>query len=280
MFGDQLSGLTTDHAVTRSVRDSAALLDATAGPEPGDPYAAPPPQRPYVEEVGADPGRLRIVYTEKKLFGDGELHADCITAVRDAAKLCEELGHEVVEGTPLVNREEIVEAFTTMWVAGVAQTIEQIAPLLGKTPNADEVEPLTWALYERGREVTAAAYLNAVTAMQRMSRVIAMWMQPFDAWLTPTLGEPPVPLGTFTVAPGEDPIVRFERAGDFVPFTPLQNATGQPAMTVPLYWNSEGLPIGTHFITQFGDEGTLFRLAAQLEDARPWAHKRPPVSAV
>ncbi len=280
LFGDQLSGLTIDHAVSRSVRDSAALLDATAGPVPGDPYWAPPPERPYIEEVGADPGKLRIAFTTKRLYGGGELHPDCIAAVKDAAALCEELGHEVVEDTPPGNGEAIVEAFTVLWEAGVAQTLETVAPLLGKKPNPDEVEPLTWTLYEAGMQITAAQYLNAISVMQQMSRTIAGWMERYDLCLTPTLGEPPLPLGTLSEHAHDNPIADFERAADFVPYTPIQNATGQPAMSVPLYWNEGGLPIGTHFVGRFGDEATLFRLAAQLEDARPWAHKRPPVSAI
>ena len=279
LFGDQLSGLTNDHAITRSVRDSAALLDATAGPVLGDPYWAPPPERPYVKEVGAEPGPLRIAFSQRKLYGGGELHADCVDAVRDAVKLCEELGHEVVEASPPLNGEQIIDAFTAMWEGGAAQTVEATGPLLGKQPTPDQFETLTWALYEAGQKVTAAQYLNAVAAMQQMSRAIAYWMQSFDLWLTPTLGEPPVPLGTFEPTP-DNPRAGFDRAAEFVPFTPVQNATGQPAMSVPLYWNAGGLPVGVHFAARFGDEATLFRLAAQLEEARPWARKRPPVSAV
>ena len=279
MFGDQLSGLTIDHAVTRSVRDSAALLDATAGPVPGDPYWAPPPERPYIQEVGADPGKLRIAYTDKKLYGEGKLHPDCAAAVQDAVKLCEELGHEVTEAAPSLNGDQLVEAFTAIWQAGVANTIKAIAQLIGRMPNDDEIEPLTKTLYEEGKDIDAASYLIAVSQMQVMARQVAAFHEQYDLWLTPTLGEPPVPLGTFESTP-DDPMSGFTRAAEFVPFTPLQNATGQPAMSVPLYWNDEGLPIGVHFVGRFGDEATLFRLASQLEDARPWAHKRPPVSAV
>jgi amidase len=279
LFGDQLNGLTIDHAVTRSVRDSAALLDATAGPAPGDPYWAPPQERPYLQEVGADTGRLRIAYTENKLYGEGDLHPDCVAAVRDAVKLCEELGHEVTEASPVLNGEQLVEAFTIVWQAGVANTIVAIAQIIGRLPNEDEIEPLTRALYEEGKKIDAAAYLIAVSQMQLMSRQVAAFHEQYDLWLSPTLGEPPVPLGTFESTP-EDPLYGFTRAAEFVPFTPLQNATGQPAMSVPLFWNEGGLPIGTHFVGRFGDEATLFRLAAQLEEARPWAHKRPPVSAV
>jgi amidase len=273
-----MNGLTIDHAVTRSVRDSAALLDAIAGPDLGDPYWAPPPERPYVQELGADTGRLRIALTTRKLYGE-DLHADCIAAARDAAALCEELGHEVVEDFPVINGDQIIDAFGKVWAAGVANGIDSVAQLLGRHPNDDEIEPLTRTLYEEGKQVDASAYLIAITQMQQMARGIAHWMQNYDLWLTPTLGEPPVPLGSFDPTP-DNPRAGFDRAADFVPFTPLQNVTGQPAMSVPLYWNDAGLPIGTHFVARFGDEATLFRVAAQLEEARPWAHRRPPVSAV
>jgi amidase len=279
LFGDQLNGLTIDHAVTRTVRDSAALLDATAGPVPGDPYWAPPPERPYLQEVGADPGRLRIAFTQQKLYGEGELHPDAIAGVRDTAKLCEDLGHEVTEAHPTLNGEQLVEAFTVMWQAGVAETIAAIAQVIGRQPNDSEIEPLTRTLAEEGQKIDAASYLLAVSQMQLMARQVAAFQEQYDLWLTPTLGEPPVPLGTFD-SPPDDPMYGFTRAAEFVPFTPLQNATGQPAMSVPLYWNDDGLPIGSHFVARFGDEATLFRLAAQLEEARPWTHKRPPVSAV
>jgi amidase len=279
LFGDQMNGLTIDHAVTRTVRDSAALLDATAGPVPGDPYWAPPPERPYALEVGADPGKLRIAYTDKKLYGEGELHPDVVSALHDAIKLCEDLGHEVTEAYPALNGEQLVEAFTIVWEVGVALTLAAIRQFTGRDPGEDEIEPLTRTLWEEGKKYDAAAYLTAVSQLQMMARQVAAFHEQYDIWMTPTLGEPPVPLGSFESTP-DDPMSGFTRAADFVPFTPLQNATGQPAMSVPLSWNEEGLPIGIHFVGRFGDEATLFRLASQLEEARPWAHRRPPVSAV
>lgn len=280
MFGDQMSGLTTDHAITRTVRDSAALLDAVAGPALGDPYWAPPQERPYVEEVGKDPGHLRIAFTQKRLYGDEALDADCVAAVNDAAALCRELGHEVVEAAPTaVNGDQLLEAFTTMWEAGTANGIDSVAALTGEKPSAEMVEPLTWALYEDGKKRDASAYLTAVANLQLMARGIALFHQQYDLWLTPTLGYPPLPLGSFNGTP-DNPRAGFDKAADFVPFTPIQNATGQPAMSVPLYWSDAGLPIGAHFVARFGDEATLFRLAGQLEEARPWANRRPAVSAV
>jgi amidase len=276
-YGDIFGGLVVDHALTRSVRDSAALLDATSGPDVGDPYWAPPPARPFLNEVGADPGRLRIAFTTAAVTGT-PVHADCVSAVRDAAALCADLGHEVVEAGPEVAGELFTQAFITMFSAGAAWTIDGLALVTGRTPTPDQFEPLTWAVYEMGRQQSASAYLLAVTAVQGVSRDIARFLVNYDVWLTPTLGEPPVPLGTFD-SPPENPLMGWLRAAVFMPFTPICNLTGQPAMSVPLFWNSDGLPVGTHFIGRFGDEATLFRLAAQLEAARPWASRRPPVSA-
>jgi len=276
-FGDVFGGLVVEHAVTRSVRDSAALLDATSGPDVGDPYWAPPPARPFLQEVGADPGRLRIAFSTQAPTG-AAVHADCVSAVRDAASLCADVGHEVVEAAPEVAGELLIQAFITLWSAGCAWTIDGMALVTGRTPTPDRFEPLTWALYEMGRQQSASAYLLAVTVLQRVARDIARFLVNFDVWLTPTLAEPPVPLGTFD-SPAENPLQGLLRAAAFMPFTPICNVTGQPAMSVPLFWNADGLPVGTHFTGRFGDEATLFRLGAQLEAARPWTERRPPLSA-
>jgi amidase len=275
-FGDIFSGLVIDHAVTRSVRDSAGLLDATAGPDIGDPYWAPPPMRPFLQELGADPGRLRIAFTTKTSTGI-EVHADCVSAVRDAANLCAELGHELVEVSPEINGELVTQAFMVLWSAGCAWTINGMGLVTGRIPKQNQFEPLTWALYEMGRQQTASSYLLSLTFLQRVAREIGRFFLKYDILLTPTLGEPPVSLGAFDSSP-ENPLEGLRRAEAFVPFTPICNATGQPAMSVPLYWNAKGLPVGVHFVGRFGDEATLFRLAAQLESARPWAGRRPTLS--
>jgi amidase len=275
--GDVMGGLAVEHCVSRSVRDSAALLDATSGPDIGDPYWAPPPERPYLEEVGTPPRQLHIGFTTQSQTGS-PVHEDCVKAVLDAAKLCEELGHQVDEFNPDIDGQAMVGPFITAWSAGCSWTVDGMALVTGKEPTEDQFEILTWALYNMGREQSASAYLMAVTALQALSRQVAHMFVDFDIWLTPTLAEPPVPLGTFE-SPPDNPIYGLMRSADFVPFTPICNVTGQPAMNVPLYWNEEGLPVGTHFIAHFGDEATLFRLAAQLEEARSWADRRPPVSA-
>lgn len=275
-FGDIFSGLVSDHALTLSVRDSAALLDATSGPDVGDPYWAPPPERPFLQEVGVDPGRLRIAFTTKTFSGI-KAHDDCVKAVWDAVNLCSDLGHELVEVSPEINGEMVTHAFMVIWSSGCAWTIDGIGLVTGRRPAPEQFEPLTWALYEMGRQQSASTYLLALSFLQRVARTIGQFFQKYDLLLTPTLAEPPVPLGTFD-SPPENPLQGLRRAEAFVPFTPICNATGQPAMSVPLYWNAEGLPVGVHFVGRFGDEATLFRLAAQLESARPWMGRSPNLS--
>ncbi|MEE9910943.1 MAG: amidase [Deltaproteobacteria bacterium] len=270
-MGDLISGLISEHALTISVRDSAALLDATAGALPGDPYWAPPIKRPFVQEVDIDPGRLRIAYTTESPRGI-PVHADCIHAVKDAAALCAELGHTVCEASPVVDADAVSQAFEVMWYASTASLIK----MLGL--KKEQVEPLTWGLYELSSANDAASYLMASQTMQHIARIVAAFFETYDVWLMPTLAKPPLPLGAFEPQP-DNPIAGFIEAGTYSVFTPLSNATGQPAMSVPLFWNKEGLPIGVHFMSRFGDEATLFRLAGQLEEARPWKNRIPPVSA-
>jgi amidase len=270
-FGDVISGLVVEHALTRSVRDSAALLDATAGPDVGDPYWAPPPERRFLKEVGADPGKLKIAFSSRAATGV-KVHADCVSAVESVAALCVDLGHEVVEAALDLNGEVVAYAFTVLWSAGCGSTVKA----LGSTQT--QVEPLTWALKEMSDNFSAADYIHALMTLQRLSRDVARFFLDYDVLLTPTLAEPPVLLGTFD-APPDNPLQALERAAAFACFTPLCNMTGQPGMSLPLFWNADNLPIGTHFAGRFGDEATLFRLAAQLEEAKPWADRRPPVSA-
>lgn len=273
-MGDVFGGLVNDHVVTRSVRDSAALLDAVSGPDVGDPYWAPPPQRPFVQEVGADPGQLRIAFTTTP-FSGVPVHPDCVKAAEDAATLCSELGHHVEEAAPRIDGQRVARAFGTIWAAGCAWSLDGAGYATKQKPTPEQVEPLTWALYERGHRRTAAQYLMAVQILQKMGRDMGRFFQKYDILLTPTLAEPPVPLGEFDPRP-DNPLHGFHRSGTFSPFTAVFNGSGQPAMSVPLLWNHDGLPIGTQFVGRFGDEATLFRLAAQLEQARPWATRRAP----
>lgn len=276
-YGDIFCGLVAEHALTRSVRDSAALLDVTSGYAPGDPYSAPPPTRPFFEEVGADPGRLRIAFSVVAPTGVS-VHPDCRQAAYEAAELCTDLGHELVEAAPDLDAQMLMERYFMLWADGNAWMIDAWARRTGKTPTPDQFEPLTWALQKLGRSRSAAEHLLTLQDLQRAARDIIRFFMDYDVWLTPTLAEPPVPLGTFN-APSDNPLWVCQRDGEFTPFTPIANITGQPAMSVPLYWTHDGLPVGTHFVGRFGDEATLFRLAAQLEQARPWANLHPPVSA-
>lgn len=273
-YGDVMGGLVAEHALTRSVRDSAALLDATAGPDLGDPYWAPPPERPFVREVGAPPGRLRVALSTRALTGQ-DIHPDCVAAVQDAARLCESLGHQVVEASPAIDGEDLWRSFTTVLAAGFTWAIDDWTRRTGRTPTAEHFEPFVWAFTGRGREVSAPEYLLRLQDLQRIGRAVARFFVDHDVWLTPTLGTPPVPLGTFRYT-GGDPFEVRRRMAAFTPFTYVPNVTGQPAMSVPTYWTAAGLPVGTHWVGRFGDEATLLRLAAQLETARPWAHRRPP----
>lgn len=270
-FGDSIGGLVCEHALTISVRDSAALLDVTAGCVPGDPYWAPPIERPFVKEAETNPGRLRIAYTAKPL-NDTPVHEDCVNAVKDAALLCEQLGHTVEEAAPVIDGNTLTHAFVVLWCAGISSIVKMLSL------TRQQVEPLTWGIHELSGAHSAADYLIATQTIQRVSRNVASFFEKYDLLLTPTLAKPPVPLGSFDPTP-DNPIAGFIESGRYAVFTPICNATGQPAMSVPLYWNKNGLPVGTHFIGRFGDEATLFRLAAQLEKARPWNDRRPPVCA-
>ncbi|MEV7287675.1 amidase [Streptomyces sp. NPDC093252] len=267
----------SEHAVTLSVRDCAALLDATAGPLPGDPYRAPRPERPYLAETGRDPGRLRIVFSRRSPTGS-PLHPDCLAAVEDAARLCEDLGHQVEEGTPALDAGRFGSAFSAVSSAGLAWDVARMERTLGRTAREEDFEAGTWAMIQNGRSGTTGlgAYFDALAELQTLCDGLAAFQEPYDVWLTPTAGAPAPPLGSFTSTP-EDPTRGLRASAAFLPFTVLINVTGQPAMSVPLFWNSAGVPVGTHFVGPYGNEGLLYRLAAQLEAARPWAGRIPPV---
>jgi len=277
-YGDVMGGLVCEHVVTRTVRDSAAILDATAGPVPGDPYWAPPLRGPsFAAAAASAPPKLRIAVMTTSPSGS-EVHADCVAAARAAATLCESLGHEIEDAAFDVDGDAFVAHFVNAWAAGNAWAIADWEHRLGRAVTEDEVEPLSWALIELGRSLSSAQYLVAVQNLQKISRQIAGYFEGIDVLLTPTLGEPPAPLGTFDSPPGE-PLVGLFRSAAYVPFTPPFNVTGQPAISLPLHWNGGGLPIGVQFVGRFGDEETLLSLAGQLEQAAPWAGRRPPVSA-
>jgi amidase len=275
MLGDVMGGFVSEHVVSRTARDSAAMLDCTAGPDVGDPYWAPPPERPYREEVTRDPGRLRIASWSKTLDGE-PIHPDCVAAVEETARLCADLGHEVIEAAPPIDMDFLYGPFMAIWTAGSAAVIDMAGLTRGEEPKPEFFEPLTWALYEQGKSVTASQYQIAVGAIQLASRRIAAFFEEHDAWLSPTLGAPPIELGTFDQSATELDKA-FEPIINYVPFTPVFNATGQPAISLPLHWTADGLPVGVHFAARFGDEGLLYRIAGQLEEARPWIDRKPPI---
>ncbi len=275
-YGDAVGGWAVEHALTVSVRDSAALLDATAGPAPGDPYPAPPPARPFAAEVGADPGRLRIAYTAR--LPDGGLgHPDCVRALDEAAALCASLGHDLVEADLPGLDGRVGAAIGTVFNAATAWIVAYWVRHRGREPEPDELDPLTRAYREAGRRVTAADYLLAVGDLQMFSRGVAGFLGDVDLWLTPTMSAPPARIGEITSTDAE-PLRALTKGAPTVAY-PLvvANITGNPAMSVPLARASDGIPLGVHFLGRFGDEATLFRLAAQLEEARPWAGALPPV---
>jgi amidase len=277
-YGDLMGGLVAEHVVTRSVRDCAAILDATAGPVPGDPYWAPPLRGPsFAAAVTAAKKPLRMGVMTSSPTGSA-VDRDCVLATEGAAALCRSLGHHVEVTTLEVDGDAFTEHFVNVWAGANAWAMADWEARIGRSATEDDVEPLSWALIELGRSIDAGRYLRSVQALQAMSRQIARYFEKVDVLITPTLGEAPAPLGTFDSPPGE-PLTGLFRAAAYVPFTPPFNVTGQPAISLPLHWNGEGLPIGVQFVGRFGDEETLLSLAGQLEEATPWAARRPPVSA-
>jgi amidase len=281
--GEAWAGLVARHVVTRTVRDSAAVLDVIAGPMLGDPYAAAPPARPFLDEVGTDPGALRIgMMSVVSPAGLVEVDAACVDAAHDAATLLESLGHRVESAYPEpLDDLALLVHFTTVLAASTAYDLRKLGVLVGRDLTADDVEPLTWAQAEAGRAVTAEAYLDAVEALRAWARRMAAWWEPadgqpgFDLLLTPTMARPPAPLGEIR---GDDAEGALIAATPYAAFTVPFNVTGQPAMSVPLHW-ADGLPIGVQLVAASGREDLLFRVAAQLESARPWIDRRPPVHA-
>lgn len=287
-------GFAVQHVLTRSVRDSAALLDATCLPEHGAPYYPPAPARPFLDEVRAAPGALRIAVTTRPLLG-GQVHPDCVAAVDDAVALLQSLGHHVDEATPEVDGPAFSRAFFNVLCGEVAAEIDHAARTLQRTPRARDFEFVTWMLSQIGRSLSAAEFVAARRYLHDAALKIGPFFGDYDVLVTPTLAQPPALLGTLgpqglpaammkllgTARAGAllkhltalDPSV--DQVYAYLPWTPVFNVTGQPAMSVPLHWSPSGLPIGVHFVGRHGDEATLLRLAGQLEQARPWAQRRP-----
>lgn len=270
-------GLSVTHCVARSVRDSAALLDATRGPTTGERWYAPPPARPYLQEVGAPPGRLRIAFTTKDFAGN-PAHPDCAQAVTSTAKLCEELGHTVEEAVPQFDGRLFGDSFLVLWAAVAGRAVKTAKKLSGGRVTAAAFEPFTQRLAEMDTKYDPSDVSMVWTGIaQQANLAMVKFLSKYDVLLTATLGRPPLKIGEIDQSM---PLEQMRALlSTYVAYTPLANATGQPAMSVPLFWNAEGLPIGSHFFGRHTDEAHLLRLAAQLEQARPWSGRRPAMLA-
>jgi amidase len=259
-----LEGLSTSGPLTRSVEDAAALLDVLAGYEPGDPWWAPPPERAFVEEIGADPGRLRIAVTALPPASDVPVDPECSQALAYASTLLEELGHSVSEATPPWTEPEVSLTFITVW---------QVGPVLQQVDDLSLLTPLNRELAELADTTSASDYARAVARLQALSRRVVAFWRDYDVVLTPTLALLPVEIGWQETSQGA--VAQLLRNTLFTPFTAIANLTGLPAMSLPLHWTADGLPVGVQAIGPPAGEALLLRLAAQVEAARPWAERRP-----
>jgi amidase len=271
--GEGWGGFSCGHVVSISVRDSATMLDAIHGPEPSSPYVAPPPARPFAEEVGRDPGRLRIAFTDKSPYGDA-IDPEIATAVREIAHLLDGLGHHVEQRAPVLAADPAV-VISTIVAANTALSVRLAEERLGRAMTEDDFEILTLASAHNAQKATSTDYVAAQLAAFQISRDLATFFETCDVLLCPTLCSPPLRIGELNSMSPDlshlSPILRR-----YMPATSMFNMSGQPAMSVPLAWNAAGLPLGMMFAARYGDEATLFRLAAQLEHERPWKHKLPP----
>ncbi|GAB2763770.1 amidase [Rhabdobacter roseus] len=297
LTGESWAGAVAEGTVTRSVRDSAALLDVLNGYEPGDPYQIQVPERPYAEEVLREVGKLRIGFSAQHPYPGLSLDAECVAAVYKAARLLESLGHEVVEVPLPYSADVFKEAFLPMIVGETAAALRIMGDWLARPVKADDVEPNTWLLAQMGEVFTAADYAYALGKWNQLARGMAHFHQQYDVFLTPTLSRPPIRIGALQNSTQENVALRVlqttggyrflkgssvvdqlvEKTFGYIPYTPIANMTGQPSMSVPLHWTESGLPVGMMFTGRMGEEGLLFRLAGQLERAEPWMDRRPPL---
>jgi amidase len=270
--GEGWGGLSTGHVVSRSVRDSALMLDCTAGPEPGDPYAAPMQKGSFLEAIARPPRKLRIALMLKDHRG-AKLHPECLAAVENAAKLCGALGHTVEKADPELDMVALRPLNARISAANTARSCTMRWKALGREPNPDDVEAVTWAVYQRGLKVSGVEYIEAIAAAHAAGRKMGRFLTDYDVILSTTLAGPPPKLGYFDQ--NGDVQTFTERVTEYLSVTPLHNATGTPAMSVPLHWTADHLPVGVHFAGRYGEEATLLALAAQLETAQPWFDRVP-----
>ena len=279
LAGEGWAGMAIDGFLTRSVRDTAALIDATHGPDLGAPYFAPPLDGSLLEAIATPPRRLRIAWSQRSFTGDA-VHGDCQAAVAHTAALCAELGHEMVEHDPSIDIERFMRAWTNIVACGTQLTVRSREAELGRAASPEELDGVTRGAVALGRTISGADYLEAVNTVHGVGRQTALLLadeRGFDMLLTATLAEPPAKIGRFK--PDNENFLDYRLGPNGVlaysPFTALANGTGQPAMSVPLFWNADGLPVGTHFMARPGEEALLLQLAAQLEQAEPWFDRLP-----
>ncbi|MCW3026818.1 MAG: amidase [Solirubrobacterales bacterium] len=274
-LGDSSLGI--DGMLTRTVADTAAILDVLAGYEPGDATWAPPPLEPFAEAAAREPGRLRIAATTLPPIPDAVVDPVCSGAVAEAAELLRSLGHEVEEVTPPWQIEGLSELFGAVFSVHISLSIAYSGMVAGREPTAEDMEPMSWAIFSMVKKLGAVENMAAVVQLQSHTRRLVSFLEPYDALLTPALAERPLPLGTLDTAAPE-PMSTFTRSGLFTPFTPVFNASGQPGISLPLYEGEDGLPLGVQIVGRPAGEGALLALAAQLEEARPWAQRRAPLA--
>jgi len=296
-YGEEWQGAVVEHVLTLSVRDSAAFLDATCGADSGAPYVIPRPEMPYAQEMKKSPGKLRIAFSTRSMI-DSEVHPECVKAVEDTVKLLEKLGHRIEQDEPKIDGRAVAISYLMMYMGEVAADIEKTKVLTGKKPERKDFETTTWTLGLLGRTYSAGDFVREMRVWNNVARAFGSFFEKYDLYLTPVNAFPAHKIGELQPKPAEKALMkvtntlglgRLLKASGIVeqiamdsiskvPFTQLANLSGLPAMSVPLHWTADNLPCGSHFMARFGDEATLFRLAAQLEEAKPWFNKRPPVS--
>lgn len=300
-FNEEWDGMSTSHVITRTVRDSAAMLDATAGLELGAPYGIPSDVRSYLDELSHEPGALRIAFSTRPAYGT-EVHPECIKAVNQTAQLLESLGHRVEEAVPDYQEEDVAVSHIIVLTANLAAHLEELVHFIDSPIPNNQIEMQNRALNAIGRSFSAVDLLKAKRSWRKLGYLMAQFLQEYDLFLTPTLGQPPVPVGSGEPTKTDKismklitswfgkPLLSSHTITNFIlkqlihnvmkiqmPFTFIANITGQPAMSVPLHWSEDGLPCGVQFMGRFGQESILLRLAAQLEQAKPWLDKKPKI---
>ena len=277
-IAEALSGWAVPFVVTRSVRDTAVALDAMAGAMVGDPFVIPAPARPFSQEVGAPLEPLRIAFCHEPWSGH-EGDPQVAKATEETARQLESLGHHVEMARPKFEWQPFLDAMTDVWSSDSAHTVDAFAKLVDREANSETLEIATLKAVEHGRKITATELMNAFDVANLLARAMGLFFTKYDVLLTPTLGRLPAELGTY------DPSVEMQLHDVFDTWAPVEsflpafNATGQPAISLPLHMSEEGLPIGMQLVGAFGTESLLLRLAAQLEQAQPWSHRVPPVHA-